>query len=466
MRNPFLFGRNGCHWGQLKLFYTELEFLTMAAAKHDLSKCTVVSVGAAPGHSVSLLRRMFPDLHFILIDPARFVAKVDSHVKILNTFFTDDTVQTILQDSETQGRTLLFISDIRVTVDDSDGFEESVFADMLSQQRWSVELGAAMSMFKFRMPFADSKTGPRDMRYDYTLLKGTGSKSHVAMRKGVPKDPSTVPKGTMVYLDGDIRLQLYPPSNSAETRLIVQQAANKKYMLRAYDYTTYESTMNHFNSVTRCATYAYPHGALLAEHIAGFDAQSYECASEAWIVSEYLRVVKDPGKASKTQASPKAKDKGKEVAEVLFAIHCDMWQVTQRSILTCRLGTPLPASKPRDLDRKVALLMRDPQAGILGTVSGMRRAVETAVEARTAEINAQLSSFAEKAILPQASSPLLLLRRTQYLSQMAWMRAELAQIQRLRLQYLQTLDRVSPGQGQGAGRGRGRGHHQQHRRAH
>lgn len=451
-RNPFLFGRNSCHWGQLKLFYTELEFLTLAAAKHDLSKCTVVSVGAAPGHSVALLRRMFPDLEFILIDPAPFVAKVDSHVKIMNTYFTDDTVKTILEDKGVQGRTLLFISDIRITVDDNDGFEEAVFSDMLSQQRWSIDLGAAMSMFKFRLPFADSKTGPRDMRYDYRALKGTGSVSRIASRKGVPLDPKAVPPGTMVYLDGEIRFQLYPPSNSAETRLIVRRSPNGKYMLRAYDYPTYEATMNHFNTVTRCSDFTYPHGAQLAETLAGFDAHSYECASEASIASEYLRVVhgtnsKSLGHNSKssqllkpTGGTSKPRDKAKDLAWVLFAIHRDMWQVTQRSVISCGLGTPVAAAKHKDLERQVSRLLRDPAAGTLGTLSGMRQALESAVTQRVSRIKAQLLAFTSLAVQPQAVG---LLKKTEYLAQMTWMREELNEISRLHIQYQGILARAS-----------------------
>lgn len=474
-RNPFLFGRNGCHWGQLKLFYTELEFLTLASVKHDLSKCTLVSVGAAPGHSVSLLRRMFPELRFILIDPATFFAKEDSHVKIMNTLFTDDTVRTILEDENNKESTILFVSDIRLTVDDSNGFEEAMFVDMVSQQRWSIDIGAAMSMFKFRMPFADAKTGPRDMRYDYKSLRGAGSVSRISLKKGVPADPSTIPRGTMVYLDGEIRLQLYPPSNSAETRLIVHRKPTGKYMLRAYDYDSYEKTMNHFNTTTRCAAFTYPHGLMLAEQIAGFDAQSYECACEAHIVSEYLRVVQGgrtpkPSLAASKNSGKQLQlvlDKPRELAGELFAIHRDMWRVTQRSLLSCRFGTPLAASKNNALERDVTRLMYDPSAGELGTVVGMRKALESAMSERIKRINEQILSFTALATQPQSTVATTVLRRTDYLAQMIWMRAELVEIERLRMQYRSILDRVTPspptvrqefGSGRSLGRGRGHGH--------
>lgn len=457
LRNPFRFA--ACHWGQLKLLYTEIEFLTLAAESHDLSQCTLVYAGAAPGHSIALLRRLFPTVKFILVDPAPFYAKPDSHVKILNTFFTDETVSTIVADNakDGEGRTLLFVSDIRLTVDGDDEFEDAVFADMLSQQKWLVNMNAAMGMLKFRLPFTDAKTLARDMRYDYkTQLKSVDKTTRISLRKGTPADPSSVPKGTMVYLDGEIRLQLYPPPDSAETRLIVRQAPNGKYFMKGYDYISYEETMSHFNTVTRRARYSFAHNTVLANNIACFDGTSYEGACEAWIVSEYIRVMI---KSSKTV---KSLDSSKEVARVIFAIHRDMWEYTKRSVVSCKFGTPLERAKQQGMGRALSKLLKHGQGSkssdSLESLTGLRRALDTMAKSCLSQAHAQIDAFtlvASRTPAQVLANPLIL-RRVDYLAQINWLRSEISEIQRLHAVYSDILSNLQPGRtGQGQRQGQG-----------
>ncbi len=92
---------NSKHWGQRKLLFTEIEFLTL----HCQANCTVVYAGSAPGNitlSISLrifahiyvLRSighhiwymaeiLFPTLDFILIDPAPFAHKQTPQIQII-----------------------------------------------------------------------------------------------------------------------------------------------------------------------------------------------------------------------------------------------------------------------------------------------------------------------------------------------------------------------------------------------
>lgn len=405
LRNPLRF--TSCHWGQLKLLYGEIEFLTMAAHTHNLAECTLVYAGAAPGHSIALLRRMFPDIMFLLVDPAHFVAKADSHVRILNTLFTDELVHQIATDQVNAGRTLLFLSDIRLTVDDTNEFEDAVFADMLAQQKWCVHLNAAMSMLKFRLPFSDSKTGARDMRYDYKQQL----KPRITLRPGVPKDPATVFPGAMVYLDGEIRLQVYPPSDSAETRLIVRRTAAGKYMMRSYDYLAYEETMAYFNTVTRQSTFTFSNNSLLSQHIAGFEPDTYECASEAWIVSEYVRVVLKQKIAA---------DFARTVVRVVFTIHQAMWEYTKRSIISCKIGTPLAGGKHKGMGKIVARLIN--QHGM----DRVRITFNTLARSSIARAEAQIIEFTNQASRVQLET--FILRRVDYLAQINWLRSEIAVI--------------------------------------
>lgn len=428
LRNPLQF--SSCHWGQLKLLYGEIEFLTMAAQAHDLSTCTVVYAGAAPGHSIGLLRRMFPTLHFILVDPASFVAKADSHVSILNTLFTDQTVLSIVADQTTKGMTILFMSDIRLTVDDADGFEDAVFADMLSQQKWCIDLNCAMAMLKFRLPFANVSTGPRDMRYDY---KSVLRKDRVSLRKTVPRNSTMVPPGSMVYLDGEIRLQLYPPSDSAETRLIVTRPKTGKFMLRSYDYLAYEQTMVHFNIVVRRAMYTFPNSAMLGANVAGFDTGSYECASEAWIISEYVRVL---------LPSTTAPEASRAVVRVVYTIHRDLWDLLKKSVVTCKFGTPNAASvvaRHNGLERSISRVISQ---GI-ETLQGIRKTIDEVAKVCKDRATAQITSFT--AMASQLQSSTLVLRRTDYLAQVTWLRSEISEVQRLHTLYSDIVTRLESG---------------------
>ena len=56
------------HWGQRKLFLSELYFLTKYAG---LSK-NVIYAGAAPGKHTKYLATLFPEHKFILVDPSPF----------------------------------------------------------------------------------------------------------------------------------------------------------------------------------------------------------------------------------------------------------------------------------------------------------------------------------------------------------------------------------------------------------
>ena len=61
--------RRAVHNGQLKLFLTELQFLTMYLESKD-SPCYVVYAGSAPSHKLGMLMALFPKTKFVLIDPA------------------------------------------------------------------------------------------------------------------------------------------------------------------------------------------------------------------------------------------------------------------------------------------------------------------------------------------------------------------------------------------------------------
>ena len=139
---------NLIQWGQRKLLIMEIEFLTRFAAPGD----TVLYVGASPGsHIPFLASTLFPELKFVLYDPAEFGFDVndDSNVTLVNDFFRDEDMQSFFP----LRSSLLFISDVRRIQHN----ELLVAEDMLRQQRWHLSMRPKASLMKFRLPYGPGK---------------------------------------------------------------------------------------------------------------------------------------------------------------------------------------------------------------------------------------------------------------------------------------------------------------------
>eukprot|EP00961_Rhodomonas_salina_P297283 3937093-Rhodomonas_salina.2 len=120
------------HWGQRKLFLSELEFLTA----HGVPWATVVYAGAAPGAHTRYLVELFPELKFVLVDPApfsgRLVAVEGPRCVLRREMFTDAVAEEFAGHDN-----VLFVSDVRSCDWSQMGDEEvedRVLDDMLSQQ--------------------------------------------------------------------------------------------------------------------------------------------------------------------------------------------------------------------------------------------------------------------------------------------------------------------------------------------
>jgi hypothetical protein len=164
------------HWGQRKLFMNELELLTLHAAAGD----TVLYAGAAPGKHIAFLAdRLFPELTFVLVDPAPFRIRPSARIRLVQGLMTDELAreystapqphprpgagagggdkgerqgegeeeggaaaaaaaggksQREEQPGEEEGaaKRVIFVSDIRRT----HASEDLILEDMLDQQRW------------------------------------------------------------------------------------------------------------------------------------------------------------------------------------------------------------------------------------------------------------------------------------------------------------------------------------------
>jgi hypothetical protein len=259
---------NYCHFGQLKLFFSELEFLTICC-KNEFYNATVIYVGAAPGTHLILLQQFFPHLHWILYDPNPFHIKKNDKVDIINEYFTDESITKILNHKFVKNTEFkLFISDIRVSTN-----ENQVFNDMISQQRWLLQLQSDMSMLKFRLPYTLSE-GRTNWEYSMEDIQG-----YVNLpKKMIKKDY------ILYYLSGRVYTQIYPPNHSTETRLII-----KNYNIKPYNTTQYEEQCYYYNTHIRHLYMTYKDSELLKHHIVGmFD--NYETCSQYHIVEEYLQL--------------------------------------------------------------------------------------------------------------------------------------------------------------------------------
>lgn len=314
-----------CHWGQLKLFYSELEFLTLSSQNFDLSQCILLYVGSAPGNHTVFLRKLFPSLEMILYDPQPFVKEltkdpgVEIHTGTPGGFFTDQSIQDVLNNPKLINKKLLFISDIRESSATEQQFEKGVIANMIQQQRWTILLKSAMAMLKCRFPY--TQTDPTeivDLSYDLTdIADWTQITNH--------PDPM---KQQMLYLDGDIYFQINPPVWSTETRLIVK-SQNNQYRLKYYDIQKYESQLFYFNEVDRVQKYQYKDSDQLKYHLVGFD-DSYDRVSEFLICCQYREHYLEQNYDFD------------QTVLLLYQLHLILGQMTKdRNILNCNVFTVL-----------------------------------------------------------------------------------------------------------------------------
>lgn len=231
--------RSPLHFGQLKLLMSEVAFLL-----HSTDACTgapwvVPYAGAAPGNHIPYLASLFPSCLFLLYDPAPFCDALrkepPENVRVFeDTVFTEEVAADLAK--KYANACVAFISDIRTGKE-----EDYVTVDMDRQKTWVRTMLPAVSMVKFRLPWA---------------------------------------KGTTPYLDGNILWPVYAPLTSTEARLISTKA-HAAGPPRVYDNTEYEECCAFHNSVARVR--GYEHGVT----VPGLDG-CHDCAMLVRVVGEFL----------------------------------------------------------------------------------------------------------------------------------------------------------------------------------
>ena len=242
--------RTAVHFGQRKLFLSEVEFLTKVCTTLNANvfkKIVLIYAGAAPGNHIDMLSNMFPFVKFVLVDPAKFAIQPTEKIVIRQEFFTDEMALDLRQEYDDYIR--LFVSDIRragpgMNLKD-DIIEEEVLEDMRSQETWYFQLEPYKSLLKFRPPYIKNRNA-KD-----TCIK---------------------------YLEGEIFFQIWPPGSSSETRLYVGEKAGKK----EYDCVKYENQLFHFNTVDRVRCYFHD------IDVDGLD-HCYDCRAEVYVFEQYVK---------------------------------------------------------------------------------------------------------------------------------------------------------------------------------
>ena len=208
------------HWGQLKLFVSELQVLTYYG---DPSICnTIIYVGAAPGEHLFLLARMFSEYNFHLYDLKQFDKRLEEldNVTLYNKYFTQEDVDKWKK----KDIKIFLISDIRslnytkLQRVNSQKAEDEVWENMNMQKDWYIQMECYMGLFKFKLPYV----------VGYNLKKGK----------------------TREYLDGIVFRQVYQKNNSSETRLLTRGIG-----YRDWDIVRYEKKNAYHNQVSREKTF-------------------------------------------------------------------------------------------------------------------------------------------------------------------------------------------------------------------
>jgi len=295
---------NNCHWGQLKLLYSELEFLTLCSEQININNCLILYIGAGSGGDARIkhlfMKNFYPNISMLLYDPSPFIITEDDNIKIktgVDGYFTDDKVREVLKIAN--GRQIIYISDIRISDENMAMKEKLIYENMQEQQRWGIMMGAEMMLLKFRMFFY--KENPEEIYFIKNEEINVVS-DKIIYNKEDKKHKSN--SNYLLYLDGQIYSQIYAGPRSTETRLFVKKIkylndANKyinvkedgeKYLMKYYDNLRYEGVMNYFNINIRQKKYYIGDSKITSLFIPGLN-NIYSSVSSYYIIYRYLESV-------------------------------------------------------------------------------------------------------------------------------------------------------------------------------
>ena len=266
----------GCHDGQRKLLYSEIEFYTELSKSYNLNEILVVYVGSGHGIHQPLIFDMFPELDFFMCDPSKFdfnhkLIYDKTRFYFLKDYYTNQSYK-IVEQFNKKNKKIAFICDIREDTDELD-----VFNNMKSQQKWCIQLNSIAYLLKFRLPLIN-----KGFKYEYFNYSiSLNIKNKVIIKK--------FRKPGFKYLTGKVLIQIYAPLMSTESRLLyIRKSSNEKFKFENYDIEKYNMNCYYFNLYDRYKIYSYKESNKLPQHILGFD-NGYESVTEYYIIYHYIK---------------------------------------------------------------------------------------------------------------------------------------------------------------------------------
>lgn len=267
------------HWGQRKLFFSELEFLILYTSCND-KKDVLIYAGAAPGKHIPILADFFKSVYFILVDPEKFNCSKRNNIRIINDYFTDEIALSLKTEFPEEEFNILFFSDIRSEGPGQPGFEEKlkgeveaqIVNDHYLQWGWIKMMNPVISSFKFRLPYCSDIKKNSENEEIFTSL----------LQKKYPQKIFFPSVNKLKYVDGVVFVQLWAPTGSTETRLAIFDPNSSKN----WDYSQYEKRLAYFNhQIRRKLHYIDEHYLLHGE---GLDC-CQDCQLEIKILEEFYR---------------------------------------------------------------------------------------------------------------------------------------------------------------------------------
>ena len=279
-----------CHFGSLKLTYSEIEFLVYCSKYVNINECLVVYIGAQPGFRLKkiFIDLLFPKLKFLLYDPMKFDIKEDNNFIIKTDtegWFDDNKIKEVLKIAN--GRKILYISDIRIGNEDFMTKESFIYEDMLKQQKWGIMMNAEFMLLKFRMFFYEKSIDEINFINNDKMINDI---KNYNIKYKIDDDKQKSINKYMLYLDGKILSQIYQGPTSSETRLLVKKN-NNGYKMRYYNNLDYEQILYYFNNNTRLEEYRYKKSYKLEKYLPNYYT-NYTSASEYKIIYDYLKYYK------------------------------------------------------------------------------------------------------------------------------------------------------------------------------
>ena len=250
----------GCHDGQRKLLFSEIEFYKELSKYHNLNDILVVYVGSGHNNHGPIIFDMFPELDFFMCDPIHYkfkhsITNDKERFHYLGDYYLDDSYLEVIKFNK-KNKKIAFICDIR-----EDTNELDIFNNMLSQQKWTIQLNSIAYLLKFRLPYLKKGFKYEYFNYDIPINRNIDK---IKIKK--------FKKEGFKYLSGKIMLQVYAPLMSTESRLLyIRKSYNEKFIFDNYNVYRYNFNFFYFNLLDRYKIFSYKESSKLKNHLLGYD---------------------------------------------------------------------------------------------------------------------------------------------------------------------------------------------------